>query len=173
MMHSSIAGKELPIHMVNQSALIHGASSDGSKTETITTRFGEVTVDLGKAIMFPRGLLGIPDKSQFILAKFPSEKMQQFTMLQSLDDLALSFITLPINMENAIVAASDIKAACADLQIAEANLAMLLMVSVHRYPDQVRLSVNARAPIMIDAERKLAVQYVFQNDAYKVQHMLG
>ena len=99
--------------------------------------------------------------------------MQQFTLLQSLDDKSLAFITLPLNMDNPIIAEGDLKNACRDLQIAEGSLAALLVVSVHRGPAQVRLSVNARAPLLIDAERRMGVQYVFQNDQYKVQHMLG
>lgn len=157
--------------MLNQPASLHTSSL--ASANVIKSRFGEVTVDLSKAVTFPRGLLGMPEKSNFILANFPSEKMQQFTLLQSLDDAMLSFITLPVDMKNPIVAAEDIKAAALDLQIAESDLATLLIVSVHRMPDQVRLSVNARAPLLIDAERRLGAQYVFQQDAYKVQHMLG
>jgi len=159
--------------MLHQSARLTGVIVSGAvMMEIIPSRFGEITVDTGKALSFPRGLLGMPDKSRFVLANFPSTKMQQFTMLQSLDDHALSFITLPLELKNAIIAENDIKAACRDLQIEEPELAMLLIVSVHRNPGQVKLSVNARAPLFIDAGRKLGVQHVFQQDHYKVQHML-
>lgn len=158
--------------MQNQSTLISGSASPQSGSEVIKSRFGDISVDTSKALVFPRGLLGMPDRSTFILANFPSAKMQQFKLLQSLEDNALSFITLPIDVQNAIVAQKDIANACLDLQITEQSLAILLIVSVHRTPDQVKLSVNARAPILIDAERKMGVQYVFQNDEYKVQHML-
>lgn len=141
--------------------------------ETIKSRFGEVKVDQQKTLSFPRGLLGMPDKYQFVLANFPSQKMEQFKLLQSLDDVGLSFITLPLDAQNPIIAGKDISDACRDLQIDEKNLAMLLIVSVHRMPDQVKLSVNARAPIMIDAQRRIGVQHVFASDEYKVQHMLG
>ena len=93
-----------------------------SMTETIKSRFGEITVDTSKAVSFPRGLLGMPDKRSFALAPFPSPKMQQFTLLQSLDEKALAFITLPIPMENAIVAAKDLRLAAQDLQIADLSL---------------------------------------------------
>jgi len=159
--------------MLHQSARLTGAiASSIVMMETITTRFGDITVDTGKAVLFPRGLLGMPDKSRFVLANFPTPKMQQFTLLQSLDEHTLSFITLPLEIKNAILAEADIKAACRDLQIEEANLALLLIVSVHRGVDQVKLSVNARAPLLIDAARKVGTQHVFQQDHYKVQHML-
>lgn len=138
----------------------------------VRSRFGEVMVDPTKSIQFTRGLLGIPDRVNFALVNFPSEKMHQFMLMQSLEEDALSFIMLPLPNENAVISYSDVQMACRELQIAESNLALLVIVSVHRSPTQMTLSVNARAPIFIDAERKIGVQYVFQNDAYKIQHML-
>lgn len=142
--------------------------------ETIKSRFGDITVDNEKAIAFPRGLLGMPDMFRFALVNFPSEKMQQFMLLQSLDDKSLSFITLPLDLNNnTIIKADDVRVACREMQIAENNLALLLIVSVHRGVDQVKLSVNARAPLIVDVDRKVGAQYVFQQDQYKVQHMLS
>ena len=141
-------------------------------TETIQSRFGSIAVDASKSVFFPRGLLGMPDKSRFVLANFPSAKMQQFTLLQSLDDQATSFITLPLNLQNGIIAYADLKTALQDLQINEAQAAILLIVTVHRQLDQVKLSVNARAPLLLNAETRSGAQYVFHQDRYKVQHML-
>lgn len=140
--------------------------------QVIQSRFGEIAVDAGKALVFPRGLLGLPDKQHYVLAEFPSEKMKQFTLLQSLDEKALSFITLPLAPDNAIVAAADIREACKECQIPESSLGLLFIVTVHRSPSEVKLSVNARAPIFIDTARKLGAQHVFQHDRYSVQHML-
>lgn len=160
--------------MQYQSALISGDGGvSPAGAQTVKSRFGEVTIDASKGVTFPRGLLGMPDRFNFVLTNFPSEKMQQFKMLQSLDDQALSFITLPVDVQNPIISQNDLKSALIDLQIPEDQVVVLLIVSVHRTPGQVRLSVNARAPLLIDAERKIGVQYVFQSDSYKVQHMLG
>jgi flagellar assembly factor FliW len=129
-----------------------------SDAETLNTRFGTVMISRENPIVFPIGLLGMPDKFHFCLAEFPDEE--------------LSFITLPVDLQNPIVEETDIKAACQDLGISENSMAMLLIVSVHRGPGDMRLSVNARAPLFIDTERRLAQQYVFRNDKYKVQHMI-
>jgi len=140
--------------------------------ETIKTRFGDITVDTSKTIVFPQGLLGMPDRFQFVLTGFPNPKMQQFMLLQSLDDPSLSFITLPLDLQNAIIQADDLKTACREAQVDVSSVATLLIVSVHRNLSGVNLSVNARAPLLIDANQKMGVQYVFQQDHYKVQHML-
>lgn len=141
-------------------------------TETLKTRFGEITVDTSKSIVFPLGMLGMPDRFQFVLTNFPNPKMEQFMLLQSLEDTNLSFITLPLSMNNAIIAADDLKTACRDMQIDESNVAPLVIVSVHRALDGVKLSVNARAPLLVDTNLKVGTQYVFQQDRYKVQYML-
>lgn len=159
--------------MLSQSAISFGKTAMPLEIpEIIQTRFGEVSVDVSRSISFPRGLLGMPDKSNFVLTSFNSAKMEQFKLLQSLDELQLSFITLPLDANNNIVAIADIRGAADDLQIAYDDLVVLLVVSVHRSPDRVKLSVNARAPLFIDVKQKLGAQYVFSSDNYKVQHML-
>jgi flagellar assembly factor FliW len=170
---TQIAEEKKAVRMLNQSTLLTQANpAGGATTEVIKSRFGEVTVSLDKAVLFPRGMLGMPDRNRFALAGFPNPKMQQFMLMQSLDDPDLAFIALPLEMENKIVASADIRSALRDLQIEENTLAVLLIVSVHRGMDQIKLSVNARAPLFIDIERKIGVQYVFPQDVYKVQHML-
>jgi flagellar assembly factor FliW len=159
--------------MPSQFPIISGQDVSSGLPATIKSRFGEIAMDGAKILSFPRGLLGMPDRFQFVLTNFPSDKMAQFKLLQSTEDEALSFITLPLELDNPIIARHDIQLACRDLGIDEQDLAVLLIVSVHRTPDQVKLSVNARAPLLVDAQRRLGVQHVFSSDDYKVQHMLG
>jgi flagellar assembly factor FliW len=159
--------------MLSQSAISVGQPiSQATFTDTIQTRFGEISVDVSRLITFPRGLLGMPDKTNFVLTSFNSPKMEQFKLLQSLDELQLSFITLPVALDNPIIALEDIRGAADDLQISGDDLLVVLIVSVHRSPDSVRLSVNSRAPLFMDVNKKFGMQYVFQNDSYKVQHYL-
>ncbi|MGE3713913.1 MAG: flagellar assembly protein FliW [Alphaproteobacteria bacterium] len=158
--------------MFGQSPSDDSHDNSAQQRRVISSRFGKVEVDPAKAIHFARGLLGIPDRYRYALANFPSEKMRQFMLLQSLEEDVLSFITLPLPLENAIIDAGDLRTACKELQIKEGNLAILVIVSVHRSPGDVKLSVNARAPLFIDAERQLGVQYVFHSDRYQIQHML-
>lgn len=168
---SSISKQHVMADMIMQNpSTLLGDNPGGS--EIIQSRFGEITVDTAKALVFPRGLLGMPDRFRFALVRFPNEKMQQFTLLQSLDETALSFITLPLEINNPIIAESDLRQACGELQIADDAAAVLLIVSVHRGADGARLSVNARAPLLIDSARRMGAQHVFTSDAYKVQHML-
>jgi flagellar assembly factor FliW len=141
--------------------------------EVIDTRFGKITLQKKNPIVFPRGMLGMPNKFNFFLTEFPSENLSKFKLLQCLDDYGLSFITLPVDLENGLITVEDLSAACSTLAIKIENLAILLVVSVHRVPGKVTLSVNARAPLLIDSGARLAAQYVFQSDKYKVQHIIS
>ena len=140
--------------------------------DVIDTRFGKIALQKQAPITFLRGLLGMPDKFNFFLTDFPSARLGKFKLLQSLDDYSLSFITLPLTLQNGIIAAEDISQACVQLGITIENLVTLLIVSVHRNAGKTSLSVNARAPLLIDSSARLAAQYVFPTDRYQVQQTI-
>lgn len=149
-----------------------GMTPEKPEAEAVDTRFGTVTVYRNQPIIFPNGLLGLPDKNQFCLTSFPSEKMARFKLLQSLEDAKLSFITLPVEMQNPIVERADMEQAARDLDIPAEHLLALFVVSVHREAGVVKLSVNARAPILMHAMRRVATQFVFHNPKYQIRQAL-
>jgi flagellar assembly factor FliW len=141
--------------------------------EEINTRFGRITVDPRQQILFPSGLLGMPEKVHYCLARFPSEKMARFKLLQSLEDPSLSFITLPVDITNPLILREDLEQAARDLDIPLSDLAVLLVVTVHRATGAAQLSVNARAPLLIHAGRRVATQFVFPHNRYQIRQALG
>jgi len=154
-------------------AAMAGENASAPEREEVETRFGKVSISRANPIAFPSGLLGMPDKVQYALTAFPSEKFARFKLLQSLDDASLSFITLPVEVDNGIVAREDLMQAASDLSIPEEHLAVLLIVSVHREMNGVRLSVNARAPVLMHALKRTAHQYVFASSKYNIRHLIS
>jgi flagellar assembly factor FliW len=148
------------------------AAQAAQDAEWMETRFGKVKVSRRNPILFPSGMLGMPDKMQFCLTRFPSDKMDRFMLLQSLDEAALSFIALPLDVKNPIIDEADILQAAQDLEISPESLALLLVVSVHRDMTGVKLSVNARAPIMVNASKRTASQFVFSSNKYEIRHLI-
>ena len=157
-----------------QAAGAGDASAEAAASEVIQSRFGEVTIHRANPIIFPTGMLGIPDKFQFCLTHFPQEKLANFKLLQSLEDNGLSFITLPVEVnENKLIATEDLHKAGEDLGISNEALGVLLVISVHRDAlGAMKLSANLRAPILIDTIRRLAHQHVFSSAKYDIRHML-
>jgi flagellar assembly factor FliW len=141
--------------------------------EVIDTRFGKIALQKSNPITFPRGLLGMPDKFHFFLTEFPNEKLHKFKLMQCLDDYNLSFITLPLTLQNDIVMAEDLTQGCKELGMNVESLVTLLIVSVQRTPGKTQVSVNARAPLLIDTSSRLAAQYVFTTDRYLVQQPIS
>lgn len=149
------------------------AIDETPETEIVETRFGKVTLYKKNPIIFPNGILGMPDKFQFCLTSFPSEKLTRFKLLQSLEDANLSFIMLPVGVDNTLIERADIDQACKDLDLSADNTALLLIVTVHREGAVVNVSVNTRAPIFMNVQRRLASQYVFHNTKYQIRQPIS
>lgn len=154
--------------VINPNAMVDRPSS-----QELETRFGKVTIYPQQPLVFPNGLLGMSDKNQFSLTTLPSEKMARFKLLQSLDDHALAFLVLPVELNNSIAERADIEAAARDLSIPLDQLGLYFVVSVHREASGIKLSVNARAPILVHHVKRVATQHVFHHTKYQIRHALA
>jgi flagellar assembly factor FliW len=138
----------------------------------VESRFGTLEVHPEGVLNLPSGLLGFGDHHDFGLAALPNGQHPHFKVLQSLDDPDLAFLVAPLNLESNTIEASDLEDACAYLGICRDNLAVLLIVTVRRDGNSAQISLNMRAPLFVDAERRLARQYVLPNNKYAIRHAL-
>lgn len=159
--------------MTGSGPAVIGQAVLAGEAEEIESRFGRVTINPRQPIFFPNGLLGMPDRAHFCLTHFPSEKMARFKLLQSLDDLSLSFITLPVDIDNPIVEREDLEQAAQALEIPAEEMAVLLIVTVHRESGVAKLTVNARAPLLMHVGRRVATQFVFPHTKYLIRQPLS
>jgi len=157
----------------HHTAITNHALATADTREIIVSRFGEIVIDRRNTLFFTKGMLGMPHRQRFVLAEFPSERMRNFKLLQSLEEQTLAFIVLPIAIENSIVRADDLRHACRDMAMREEDALPLLIVCVHHEGAVSRLSVNARAPVLLDTRRKTGMQFVFPHDYYNVQHYIS
>lgn len=152
------------------------AKAQGTEAEnvTITSRFGEVTVSLKNSIAFPHGLLGLPQFKHYALSTMPNPKLGSFKLLQSLEDADLSFAVLPVASDTPLIEKADILECCNAVGVEEKDLALMLIVSVQKLPGgNSRITANLRAPVMVDTNRKLAMQYVFPHTKYQIAYELN
>ncbi len=138
----------------------------------IETRFGAMKFDSGNAVYLPRGIFGYADFHDFALADLPDPKLEQFKLLQSLTEPALSFIVAPANLDDNAIETADIEDACRVLSIAPEDAAVLLIVATRRLGAETQVSVNLRAPIIVDTRTQNGWQYVLHNGRYPVRHVL-
>jgi flagellar assembly factor FliW len=138
----------------------------------VESRFGTIVVESESRLAFPQGLLGFSDFHAFGVATLPDGKHPQFRVLQSLEDASLAFLVAPLNIESGAISADDLTEACTTLGIVREDLAVLLIVTVRREGEAAQVSVNLRAPVFVDARRRIARQYVLPNARYAIRHPL-
>ncbi len=164
--------------LANQSALQSTAAppatdiGDANQTLVIESRFGTLTVRPRASLLFPQGLLGFADYRDFALADLPDGKQPQFKALQCLTDANLAFLVAPLPSDSTAIDADDIQEACNSLSITPEDLAIVLIVTVRRDDDGAHVSVNLRAPVLIDTRHRVARQYVLPNNKYQIRHKL-
>lgn len=155
---------------------------DVNNIKIANSKFGELKLDITKAINFSAGLLGMEDYKEFCLIDFPNPELEQFKILQSIEEDGLSFIILP-NIEGyqaqSFIDEEDVADICNNFNIPRSNVAILFIASIHHSnaigaeASVTRLSINTRAPLIVDIATKQAVQFVLVNEKYKIQHFIG
>ena len=165
--------------MTSQNAVIEATQADEppgvAKPDAVTieTRFGEMEFQLQNTIHMPRGMLGYADYHHFGLANMPDPKLDHFKLFQCLEEPSLSFIVAPLNPGNETIEDGDIDAACETLSLDRANVIVLLVVSTRQIGAATQISVNLRAPVLLDGASQIAYQHVQMNNRYPVRHVLG
>jgi flagellar assembly factor FliW len=143
-----------------------------SEPIAIQTRFGEMVVDPSSTLRLPRGLMGFSHLHDFALAGLPEERFGNFKLLQSLEAPEVSFIVVPYQPGDGLIAPEDIAEAFQALGIGSADGAVLLVVSIRKSSDKATVSVNLRAPLVVDLKGRSAWQFVLSNQEYSVRHAI-
>ncbi|MDD6183281.1 MAG: flagellar assembly protein FliW [Lachnospiraceae bacterium] len=141
----------------------------------LTTRvFGEIDIEDEKIINFEDGIIGFPDLKKFTLI-YDEEKENNSNIIwmQSLDEPAFAMPVMnPLLVKenyNPIVEDELLKALG---NLAEENTLVLVTVTV---PQNIeKTSVNLKAPIVINAKEKKAVQVIVEDEdvKYKIYDIL-
>lgn len=145
---------------------------DREETIIVHSPYGRMEIRRNAVIRFSNGLLGFPKWQDFALAELEDPRYAQFRLLQSVDEHDLCFIVLPINPRNALIDYADIEAACKTIGIGTEELVVLLLVTVRQVAEKISLTVNLRAPLLIDARTFRGAQHVLTNDCYPIRYEL-
>ncbi len=139
---------------------------------TVETRFGRMQFDRRRCLSFPQGLPGFPDSHLFGLTRAPNPALSEVLLLQSIDTPQLAFAVVPVEPSSDLLAWSDVEEAGRNLGVVPGDVAALLIATLHRGEDGLSISVNTRAPVIVDSARNLAWQYVLSNDQYEIRQMM-
>lgn len=146
------------------------AKVDG--TLSVETRFGTIEFDQDRIITFKQGMLGFPAHLDFAIADLPGETYGEFKLLQSVTDGELSFPVLPLDYLPGLIKEEDIKEALQIAGIPVEDAIVLLIATARKNADGVQLSVNLRAPVLLNAKLLIGRQQVLGNSEYPIRHIL-
>lgn len=138
---------------------------------SIATRFGELVVDPEKIITFDQGLYGLEQHRRFMLTEVPGWP-SFFKLLQAVDDPRLSLIVLPFEGGDGPIDPADFDTACQTLRYDPAATAVVGIVTMRDGSGDKVFTVNLKAPLLIDSQRRSGRQHVFASDKYPLRHPL-
>ncbi|MBN2398379.1 MAG: flagellar assembly protein FliW [Deltaproteobacteria bacterium] len=136
-----------------------------------TTRFGDISIDESRIVEMREGMLGFEHLKRYVL--LTQEKETPFLWFQSVDDGSLAFVVI-----HAFMAMPDYEPVISDedarlLEIASTGPEDVVVLSVVTIrSDPFKVTANLRAPIVINAKKRLAKQIVLPEGDYPVQYSL-
>jgi flagellar assembly factor FliW len=134
----------------------------------VTTRFGEIDIDESKIIDMRGGILGFEHLKKYVIH---TDDNNPFWWFQSLDDGAIAFVVINPYSAKAdyepMISDNDVK--LLEIEGAE-DVVLLAILTIRQNPFSV--SMNLRAPIVINAKKKIAKQIVLEDAQYPVQYYL-
>lgn len=92
-----------------------------------------------------------------------------YMLLQCLEDPNVSFLVMPLIINADGIQLEDATAVCDQLGIQEHDKVIFLGILSM---DAKEITINLKAPIVLDCERQLAWQVVMKSDKYEMQHSL-
>lgn len=138
---------------------------------SISTRFGDLTVDADKIITFDQGLYGLEHHRRFLLTEVPGWP-DFFKLLQAVDDSRFSLIVLPLEVAEGPIDPGDFADACRTLGYNPAVTLVIGIVTMRDDGGSQVFTVNLKAPLLIDSDRRQGRQHVFASEKYHLRHPL-
>ena len=138
-----------------------------TKLELQTSRFGLIQVDEASIIHFANGLIGFAEFKKFVVLDADSP----FSWLQSVEDPTLAFLTVDaLNCQDRYKVDRKEFASQVDLEDKESHI-IILVVAVSEKASSATL--NLRAPIVVNLDKKLAAQIVLDDESLSTKAALA
>ncbi|NLY18387.1 MAG: flagellar assembly protein FliW [Clostridiaceae bacterium] len=135
-----------------------------------TRLFGTIEIDDNETLYFPSGIPGFENVKKFVLLG-RQEAGVPFFWLQGIDDPDLAFVvTDPFYIHpDYFVDVDDEEITELDIKDTE----HVLTISIVTIPDKIEnMSVNLRAPILINTRNNTGKQIVMKNDTFPIKYYI-
>lgn len=134
-----------------------------------TKFFGELEIEESGVVEFIKPILAFEDKRKYVLLDGVDDLV--FTFLQSTEDPQLCFLTIPPAL---VVKDYDIELGDEIVKSIELESPSdVLLYNIVSVPGNVTdMTVNLKAPIVINSKNKKAAQEVLSDDKYSIKHRI-
>ncbi len=134
-----------------------------------TKFFGEVDLPEEKILTFERGLIGLADYKRFTILYDCEKEETNISWLQSVDEPTLALPVIKpwlVKEEYNPTVEDELLSSLGELT--EENLVILLTMTAPA--DIKEMTVNLKAPVIINADTRKAVQIIADNQDYEVKY---
>lgn len=134
-----------------------------------TKFFGELEAEEKDIITFEDGILGFPDLKEYLIIYDNSN--EYFSYLQAVEDKDICFIII-----SPYLVIPDYSADISDDSVKKLVIEEekdVILYSFITIPEDMKLmTANMKAPMIINAKNRKAVQEVMDNDKYSIRHRI-
>lgn len=136
--------------------------------EILSPVHGKITYDEDEIINFEKSIPGFNDVKRFILKEIEGSS---FKLLQSIDDVTVGFVVISpfeveenyeINLSEEVIKTLEIKEAT--------DVLLYSLVTLNSKVEKI--TVNLKAPVVINVNNKKAEQFIIDKEKYKIKHPL-
>jgi len=135
-----------------------------------TTRFGEVEIDDGKVISFPRGILGFDNFKSYFLVDYKDTPIK---WLQSTDEPGMAFMVVDpfLFFPDYVPELTSVEKNLLEIQDS-ADLAVLAIMNVDRN-QKPQVTLNLQAPLVFNATHMKGFQVVLEKSKFGVREAVA
>lgn len=135
-----------------------------------TKHFGEIDIDENKIINFREGIPGFENSKKFIVL-YDGDEASPFRWLQCVDNGELAFAVV-----NPFMILNDYDIEIPEETVSNLNIESIedvMVLSIVVVPDDPsKMTMNLKAPVIINTKNNTGMQVVLDTDMYSVRHYI-
>ncbi|HEX3032835.1 MAG TPA: flagellar assembly protein FliW [Bacillota bacterium] len=132
-----------------------------------TKLFGECEIDQKEIITFKNGLPGFEENRAFVLIR-SGNSGDDLMWLQSTKEPSLAFVVARPEIIKPGYSPKVRESELADIELKNSEDALVLVIAV--VPEDIKkMTVNLRAPLIVNSKNRLGKQVVLEDDSYSIK----
>ena len=138
----------------------------------LETRMGAICLDRSRVVNLPSGMPGFHGARSFALVRLPGTRFDPFLLMQFVEDPTTSFLVLSLDVTTELYDPADLADAGRGLGIRDEDLGVLVIVNLRKTDGELLITVNLRAPLLIDLASLKAWQHIMESERYPIRFQL-